>query len=204
MLPESKCLFQSRVPTAAVAYCATLHRAYAFDFRVSRPRRSKWGDYRYRKSRDNVRHAISVNSNLNPFAFLITYLHEVAHLRAFQQHGFRIPPHGAAWKRCFGQLLVPVLSETVFPAEVLKALRPYANNPRASTGADAALTRALQQYDLPSGQVPLHCHPPGTKFQFRGRTYVKQNVRRTRALCEEVATRKQYLILETTLVALEQ
>ena len=200
MRSESQQLFRAHVPTAAVAYCATLHQAYAFDFVVSRPRRSKWGDYRYRRSSRGVRHTISVNGNLNPYAFLITYLHEVAHLRAFQQHGFRIAPHGPAWKRCFRQLLVPVLSETVFPDDVLVTLRCYARNPRASTGGDGPLTKALQGYDPPSDQVPLSSLPTGAQFQFRGRTYEKQRVRRTRALCEEVTSRRQYLILETTLV----
>lgn len=202
MPSDSDHIFRQHVPAQAVAYCASLHKIYGFSMRISRPRRSKWGDYRYQRSGGSVRHAISVNENLNPYAFLITYLHEVAHLRAFQQHGFRIPPHGAAWKQCFRQLLVPVLSDAVFPTEVLGALRPYARNPRASTGADAPLTRTLQQYSPPSDQVPLHCLSTGTQFEFRERTYVKQKVRRTRALCEEVGSRKQYLILETTLVAL--
>lgn len=202
MLPESKLLFQLRVPATAVTYCATLHQAYGFDFQVSRPRRSKWGDYRYRKSGRSVRHTITVNGNLNPYAFLITYLHEVAHLRAFQQHGFRISPHGTAWKQCFRQLLIPVLSEAVFPNDVLMALRNFANTPRASTGADASLTTALQRHNPPGDQVPLTSLPTGTKFQFRERTYLKRKVRRTRALCEEVKSQRQYLILETTLVEL--
>ena len=201
-MSDLKPLFRAHVPSAAVAYCATLHQTYAFDFRVSRPRRSKWGDYRYRRSSRGVCHTITVNSNLNPYAFLITYLHEVAHLRAFQQHGFQIPPHGTAWKRSFRQLLIPVLSEAVFPTEVLLALRQYAHNPRASTGADAPLTLALQRHNPINNLVPLVALPSGTKFQFRERTYVKRKVRRTRALCEEVASQKQYLILETTLVEL--
>jgi hypothetical protein len=202
MSSDPEDVFRHHVPTPAVAYCTTLQRVYRFDFQVSRPRRSKWGDYRYRKSVRGVRHTITVNGNLNPYAFLITYLHEVAHLRAFQQHGHKIPPHGAAWKQSFTQLLVPVLSEAVFPSDVLRALRPYASNPRASSGADTSLAEALQQYDPPTNQVALRALSAGTRFKFRERTFVKQQVRRTRALCDEVNSGKQYLILETTLVSL--
>lgn len=202
MSSDSENTFRLHVPTEAVAYCATLQEIYGFSLRISRPRRSKWGDYRYQKIGSDVHHTISVNEDLDPYAFLITYLHEVAHLRAFQQHGFKILPHGAAWKQCFRQLLVPVLSAAVFPTEVLTALHHYAHNPRASTGADALLTQALQQYRSPSDQVPLHCLIAGTRFRFRERIYVKQKVRRTRSLCEEVRTHRQYLILETTLVKL--
>ena len=202
VLTDSKMIFERHVPRTAVAYCTTLQKIYGFTLRVSRPRRSKWGDYRYQRLNGRVQHAISVNVNLNAYAFLITYLHEVAHLRAFQQHGHSIPPHGAAWKQCFAQLLVPVLSEKVLPTDLLVALRSYARNPRASTGADALLTLVLQRYNPPSSQVPLRCLSAGKRFIFRERTYVKQKTRRTRVLCQEVNNRKQYLILETTLVDL--
>ena len=202
MLTDSESIFERHVPRAAVAYCTTLQKIYGFTMRVSRPRRSKWGDYHYQRINGRVQHAISVNANLNAYAFLITYLHEVAHLRAFQQQGHTIPPHGAAWKQCFAQLLVPVLSESVFPRDVLIALRSHARNPRASTGADASLTVALQQHNPPSSQVPLRCLCEGKRFTFRQRTFVKQATRRTRALCQEVSNRKKYLILETTLVDL--
>ncbi|MGB3777561.1 MAG: SprT-like domain-containing protein [Tunicatimonas sp.] len=202
MAPDPEAVFRSHVPAQAVSYCVTLQKVYGFSLRASKPRRSKWGDYRYRRAGGRVQHAISVNDDLNPYAFLITYLHEVAHLRAFQQHGFRIPPHGAAWKQCFRQLLVPVLSATVFPSELLVAVRQFARNPRASTGADVLLTQALQPFNSPTNQVPLGCLSEGKRFTFRERTYVKQKTRRTRALCEEVRSRKQYLILETTLVDL--
>lgn len=202
MPTDYEAILHRHVPTPAVAYCATLRQIYGFRLRISKPRRSKWGDYRYRRTAGTVQHAISVNANLNPYAFLITYLHEVAHLRAFQQHGHTIAPHGTAWKQCFRQLLIPVLSEVVFPPTLLGELRRFAQSPRASTGADPPLSLALQQYDPPTRQVALRSLSAGARFTFRERSYVKQQVRRTRALCEEVNSGKQYLILETTLVSL--
>ena len=207
--------FRQHVPPEAVAYCVKLRADHAFSFRLSRPRRSKWGDYRYRQSGGTVSHSITVNRDLNPYAFLLTYLHEVAHRVAFERHGFRINPHGNAWKQCFAQLLAPVLTEAVFPPDILLALRRYAQNPKASTGADPALTQALQHYDIPGPagrvhavpgrdgcrlEVPLSSLAPDTPFLFRQRTYVKKKVRRTRSLCQEISTKKNYLILETTLV----
>lgn len=197
---DSQTDFLPHVPAAAVAYCRTLHRQYGFDFRTSRPRRSKWGDYRYRQSAAGATHTITVNEDLNPYAFLITYLHEVAHLVAFRQHGFRISPHGPEWQRCFGQLLQPVLTPAVFPRRVLLSLRDYAVRPKATTGADPRLTLALRNYDTTDAGILLAHLPVGTRFRFRQRTYVKQRTRRTRALCQEVITHKHYLILETTWV----
>ena len=215
MPPSPEELFHQHVPSAAVAYCEQLRADHDFWFRLSGRRRSKWGDYRYRRSGREVTHTITVNRDLNPYAFLVTYLHEVAHRVAFERHGFRIKPHGEAWKRCFGQLLAPVLTEAVFPPDVLFPLRHYAQNPKASTGADPPLTRVLQHYDLTREanriltdprhveycpDVPLSSLAPDTLFRFQQRTYRKQRVRRTRSLCQEVATKKNYLILETALV----
>ena len=197
MTHKTKAL-QHYLPEAAVSYCAGLQAKYGFCFRASRARTSKWGDYRYRKSAQGTSHTITVNQNLNPYAFLITYLHEVAHLVAFQQYGLRIRPHGQAWKQCFKQLLAPMLTETVFPQDLLTPLRGYAQNPKASTGADIPLLLALRRYDTPTEQVLLASLSLDTPFRFRQRIYVKKRVRRTRALCQELATQKDYLILETT------
>ena len=202
MLRSTEAILRKHVPATAVAYCASLQSRYHFHFRVSRPRRSKWGDYRYRKTGPTATHTITVNENLHPYAFLITYLHEVAHCATFSAYGFRIPPHGTRWKKCFSELLHPVLHEGVFPPQVLQPLRRYAHNPKAATGTDPALTTALQQYDRSWEEILLSSLAPGSHFQFRQRTYRKEKVRRTRSLCIDVDTKKKYLILETTLVSL--
>ena len=203
MNPSAEALLLRHVPAAAVAYCVQLKADFGFQLRTTRPRSSKWGDYRYHRSSDRALHTITVNQDLNRYAFLITYLHEVAHRVAFEQHGFRIRPHGSAWKRCFQELLAPVLTEAVFPSDVLGPLCHYIRNPRASTGADPALTVALQHHDEVTGhppKAPLSELASGTVFRFRQRIFIKKHVRRTRSLCQEIATNSNYLILETTLV----
>ena len=39
-------------------------------------------------------HRISVNGNLNKYSFLITLIHELAHLLTFTQYKNRVDPHG--------------------------------------------------------------------------------------------------------------
>ena len=199
-LPDITALLRPYVPPAAVAYCADLALLHNLQLQVSRPRRSKWGDYRFRKREGTITHSITVNNNLNPYAFLITYLHEVAHCAAFVKHGLRIKPHGREWKVHFAKLLAPVLDEKIFPQDVLTPLRRYSRNPKAATGSDGALTLALQQHDVISEEVPLSHLAPNARFEFRQRTYIKKKVRRTRSLCQEESTDVHYLILETTLV----
>src|SRR5215204_6926988 len=79
-----------------------LHQ-YQVHLTVARERKSILGDYRHRTHAKN--HRISVNGNLNPYSFLITLLHELAHLLTFEKYGNRVQSHGREWKVFFGQLL---------------------------------------------------------------------------------------------------
>ena len=47
--------------------------------------------------------------NLNPYRFLMTLVHEVAHLVAFQKYGRAIKPHGKEWKFTFQTLMLPFI-----------------------------------------------------------------------------------------------
>src|ERR1700694_32960 len=76
---------------------------YQVHLTVARERKSILGDYRHRLRDKN--HRISVNGNLNKYAFLITLLHELAHLLTFEKYGNRVAAHGKEWKLLFGQLL---------------------------------------------------------------------------------------------------
>src|SRR6266699_2864927 len=68
---------------------------------VTRERKSVLGDYRNAVHGKN--HRITVNGNLNKYAFLITLLHELAHLLTYEKYGHRIQPHGAPWKSEFSK-----------------------------------------------------------------------------------------------------
>ncbi|MEM9833112.1 MAG: SprT-like domain-containing protein [Bacteroidota bacterium] len=187
--------FHNYVPKAAEDYCVSLWRQYGFRLKLSNHRRSKWGDYRYRKSANgNEQHQISVNRTLPAEAFLLTYLHEVAHLIAFQKYGFRIRPHGKEWKACFRDLLQLVLAQPMVSEEVRLPLQRYAQNPKATVHADAALLRALLREQPTDGNVPLSSVAEQEVFVFQGRKFLKEKVRRTRALCREVASGKRYTI----------
>jgi Zn-dependent peptidase ImmA (M78 family) len=71
-------------------------RQFKVHLTVARERKSILGDYRHRTHHSN--HRISVNGNLNPYAFLITLLHELAHLLTFEQFGNKVMAHGQEWK----------------------------------------------------------------------------------------------------------
>src|SRR5919107_445470 len=72
---------------------------YRVHLTVAKERKSILGDYRHRTKHES--HRISVNGNLNKYSFLITLLHELAHLVTFQKHGNKVQSHGKEWKSMY-------------------------------------------------------------------------------------------------------
>lgn len=189
------------VPAAAASYCLALWQQHQFELRIVRPRRSRLGDFT-QKPRQRPR--ITVNANLNPYSFLITYLHEVAHHVVYTTYIRKKPaPHGPEWKAAFRDLLTPVLTEACFPADVLLPLKRYAINPKASTGSDSLLVQALARYNGPEGndnkKSLLHLNE-GVNFVFQKREFIRGPLRRTRVLCIEKSSNRRYTIPAHALV----
>ncbi len=160
---------------------------------VARERKSILGDYRHRTNAKN--HRISVNGNLNSYSFLITLLHELAHLLAFEKFGNGISSHGKEWKNTFGQLLDKFIKQDIFPIDVKQALLRSLNNPAASSCADDVLLRVLKKYDTKQSslkmieELPLH-----SLFKTHdGKFFKKGELMRKRFKCIEVKTGKLYL-----------
>src|SRR4029079_9741632 len=124
---------------------------YKVHLTVARDRKSILGDYRHRTHASN--HRISVNGNLNKFAFLITLLHELAHLLTFEKYSNRVSSHGKEWKDIFGQLLARFIENNVFPDDIRHALLQSLHNRAASSCADELLLRTLKKYDVNKGDL---------------------------------------------------
>lgn len=166
---------------------------YKVQLTITRERQSVLGDYRNAHTGQN--HRISVNGNLNPYAFLITLLHELAHLFTYERFGHRVQAHGAEWKNEFSKVLAQFLTKKIFPADIQQTLFKTLQNPAASSCADTALLRVLHQYDKKKeGVVLIEALPMGTSFTIKGgRVFTKEEKVRKRFKCKEVATGKIYL-----------
>lgn len=160
---------------------------------VTRERSSILGDYR--NAVDGKNHRISVNGNLNPYAFLYTLIHEIAHLLVFDRYGHRVASHGKEWKHLFSQLLKEFLGEDVFPADIRSAIAVSLNNPAASSCADDHLLRAFRKYD--KGGKDMHFVEEieqGGLFSLKdGRVFKRGPKVRKRFKCVEVASGREYL-----------
>lgn len=187
-------VFERFVPGPAVSYCLKLWEYFGFEFKIKKSRQTKLGDYRF--TPQTKIHTITINNDLNPYSFLVTYLHEVAHLVTFKEHGQGADPHGKEWKQNFKKVAAPMLNDQVFPEHVLLALTRYFKNPKAASCSDPVLYRTLKSFDHPNGKILLKKIDIGSVFHFNGKQYQKLERKRTRSLCLEVTTNRRYLISE--------
>ncbi|MBV4356870.1 SprT-like domain-containing protein [Pinibacter aurantiacus] len=160
---------------------------------ITRERKSVLGDYRHAVPGKN--HRISVNGNLNQYAFLITLIHELAHLVTFLQFGNKVQSHGKEWKELYKQLLSQFLHKDIFPADVEKTLLKSLNNLPASSCADENLMRVLKKYDpVKEGMKLVEQVQEGENFTIEGgRVFKKGKQLRKRFQCIEIKTGKVYL-----------
>jgi len=162
---------------------------------LSKSRRTKLGDYRFDPKTEI--HRISVNKDLNPYNFLITYVHEVAHCANVIKRGRKVPPHGSEWKEEFRHLMNPLLTPDVFPNELLRVLANHMRNPKASSQTDPKLVWHLRKHDHDQNHFPLLDVNDGTSFRLNNRVFTKVHLRRTRVLFKEYKTGRNYLVSAT-------
>lgn len=160
---------------------------------ISKERQTKLGDYRHAWHHEN--HRISVNGNLNVYAFLITLLHELAHLLAFEQFGGRIPAHGKEWKMLYSQLLKWYIDNGIFPDDIAHELKRMLGNPAATTAGEDDLQRVLRKYDeRKPGHATVEDLPEGVQFKLSdGRVFVRGKQIRKRIRCIEWPSQRIYL-----------
>lgn len=183
------------VPEGSLDEVCSLLRAHPHHLEITPARSSKYGDFSIDQPGGHPR--ISVNGNLNPYAFLITLTHEMAHLLTWKKHGDRVKPHGVEWKKAFRVTLGPFLTKGVFPDDIERAVSRYLHNPAASTCSDIHLAQVLSRYDRNSSPDVklLEELPVNTRFMYgrERRVFVKGPQLRKRFQCHCERTRSIYL-----------
>ena len=181
------------IPQAFVPYVHDLLCSTKVLFRIVPPRKTKLGDFRKPLNGKSIPQ-ITVNNNLNPYAFLITTLHEIAHLHTYLRYGHSVKPHGKEWKYEFQQVLLPLISAQKFPETLKLCLKNTITNTKASSFSDIPLNRALREFDRDKKGCHLEKIEFGKHFTLNKKLFKKGKLRRTRYLCTEVSSGKAYLI----------
>ncbi len=159
---------------------------------VSKKRNSKLGDFRP-GVRDGQQR-ISVNYNLNPYSFLLTFLHELAHQIVWKKHKNKVRPHGEEWQNAFKQVLQPFLTPEFFTPDILEQLTATDWRVFASSLADTRLSKTLRKYDQTEGKTHVEDLPVNALFSIPdGRIFQKLEKRRKNYLCFCLSNKKKYV-----------
>ena len=179
------------LPERSVVPVFELIKKNDIHLKIVNERKTRHGDYRKMPAGN---HQITVNANLNSYRFLITLIHEIAHLLAFEKYGRYIKPHGLEWKHTFQQLMLPFINPSIFPVDLLPLLARHFKNPSASSDTDAQLSIALKRFDPINGKNYIFELPLGSIFQiYNGKIFKKGNRRVKRYECWEISSGKTYL-----------
>lgn len=188
-----KQILSKYLPDDFVPYISELIIQSDVKFKIVAPRRTKLGDFKAKGDKSN-KSQITINRDLNPYAFLITTLHELAHLHTFNKYKYTVRPHGIEWKKEFSILLNPILIHDALPNELKITLEKSIHNLKASSCSDIHLSRVLKKYDISKRTLTLEELNENTRFTINKKTYLKGKLRRTRYLCKEISSGKSYLI----------
>ncbi len=166
---------------------------YKVHLTVTKKRKSVLGDYRHNSIDKN--HRISINGNLNKFEFLITLLHEIAHLLTFEQFGNRVDAHGKEWKLHYKTLLMHFIQKEIFPKDVHKELLKTLHNPAATANGETHLLTVLRNYNVVKNINILTVQEiaEGVLFETeKGKIFKRGAKRRKRFECLEVNSGRLY------------
>ena len=206
MKPEELELLKRFFPEAAVAMVGEIYSQRRFKLHFKHPRSSKLGDFRPPRAKNGIC-TITLNLDLNPYQMLITYVHEVAHYDVYQRYGSRfVQPHGTEWQNQFTALLLPFMTEAVFPKDILAALQKHLHHIKASSTADQNLQRVLHKYDKNHETVTtVESLPDGARFVLKkGLVFQKGEKQRTRYKCYCESNGRWYFVAALAEVQLLQ
>lgn len=205
-------ILANHLPAGAVDWVYDYLNLHKVHFHITQERRSKLGDYRWPQSaggRDHPFHEISVNGDLGPYRFLWVFLHEAAHLETHLRHGHSVQPHGHEWQGEYCRLLREHLA--FFPGEVQPLVARFARRVPMERAvgrqAEEALRRFEPGYTAEAAPLTLDRLQPGVRFRLRSKPallFEAQERRRTRWLCLELTSGRQYTVNGAAEVEVEE
>jgi hypothetical protein len=185
-------ILRAHLPEKATDYCIDLWLRYPFRLILKPSRVTKAGDYCARRDNQPV---ITMNRDLSPYLFLVTYVHEFSHHAVWMVYGNKRLPHGKEWKLAFKTFMEPVMKLEIFPPDLQARLAHHLLNPKASSFSDQKLTALFRKYDENnSAGILVSGLTDGAVFSIRGKAFKKGKLRRTRYECRELNTGRLYLV----------
>lgn len=180
------------IPKNSFDYYISIFNKYNFLFKIKNPRMRKMGDFKV-DFRTN-RLTITINNNLHPYQFHLTFLHELAHLIAYLKYKNRIKPHGVEWKKEFQFLLIENIENKIFNDEISKIVKSCYLKKDSFLSNCSKFDNYIKKLEN-NNRLTVADVPEKEIFTLlNNKQFKKLNERRTRCLCVEVSTKKKYLV----------
>ena len=195
MKPVGFEILEKYLPQTAVSLVIDIIKNYKIHLKINQERKRTIGNYRHPGLYNN--HRISINHNLNKYAFLITFIHEFAHLLCYEKYKNKVEPHGIEWKNIYSNLLIEFTKLPIFPPDILHCLQKTIKNPAATANGELELIKILKKYDTNNTDyVFIETIPENSLFCIKNKNiiYKKGPLRRKYFLCEDIKTNQKYLI----------
>lgn len=177
------------LPDYSIYYVDSLVKKFNVHFKVVAPRSTKLGDCRFpRKKKEKI--IITLNQDLNPFQFLVTSLHELAHALTFIEFKHKVRPHGKEWKLNFSNILMDLINQQVIPDKEREILLSIAKSPKSTSFGNVE----LQQFVKEGNTIFLRDIADGSIFNFKNRDFRKIKLLRSYVLCSCTSSHRQYKI----------
>ncbi|MCC6448108.1 MAG: SprT-like domain-containing protein [Chitinophagaceae bacterium] len=165
---------------------------YKIFLKITKSRKTLLGSYK--PAYNGHPHTITVNGNLNKYHFLITLIHEMAHLITYEKHNRKVAPHGKEWKQYFAELLTDFIDKELFPEDIVQALTQSINKLTATTCTDHHLFKVLLKYDFNNPKILISTLDINQHFSLdNGDTYKILEKKRTRYVCVNISSNKKFL-----------
>ena len=185
-------LLSKYLPVKSIDLIVDWITEYKIHLKITKTRTTKLGDYH--PPSDKHGHRISINHDLNKYAFLITLVHEIAHLINWEKYKNKVKPHGGEWKNEYQSLMKNFTGTNIFPPDILGAINNHMTNPFASSCTDIGLVRILRKHDNSKTSSHLEDIPQAAVFKIKnGRTFYKGEKLRKRYKCKDLNNHRIYL-----------
>lgn len=188
--------FAAYMPEGAIIMVKNWFEMYVIKLTITKGRKTILGNYLHPHP-GHPHHAITINGNQNKYSFLLTLLHELAHLEAFVRFKNTVAPHGKEWQSLYRNIMIDYLGKNIFPDELERAIALSLKKVKAGSCSDPSLHKALSAYDEDTiaGLEYIDDLPINSYFVTKdGRVFQTLAKRRTRFLCKDIATSKNYYI----------
>lgn len=178
---------RSFLPEKTINYIHYLISESGCEFKIVQGRKTKLGDCRYPLRGESAR--ITVNNNLPKIQFLVTAIHELAHLKTYHDFRKMVKPHGKEWKSNYALLFRPLFEHNMLSDEQDKIIRGHLDNIKHASTIDPILSHYIAKHE---GVTLLNELEEGAHFLFNGNEFIRGSKLRKNFKIAEARTFKEY------------